>query len=331
MLVFALKGSAALGDRVAACGGLQLAPHEEREFDGGEHKARPLVDVAGQDVVVLQSLHGCDRASANDKLLRLLFFVGACRDHGARRVTAVAPYLAYSRKDRRTKPQDPVTARYVAQLFEAVGASAVVTLEVHNLAAFENAFRCPTLHLSTDGLFADHIAAGLAGPGAKLPPAVVSPDLGGVKRAQLLREALEARTGVAVPFGFMEKRRSAGVVSGTLFAGEVAGCAVYIVDDMICGGGTILRAAKAARAHGAAEVHALAAHGLMTDAALEVLSRSALLDSIAISDGVEPCPAFGAALGARLRIVTCAPLLAEALARLHPPPGTGPAARGGSA
>src|SRR5690606_39015732 len=145
-----------------------------------------------------------------DRLIRLLFFSATCRLHGAARVTAIVPYLAYSRKDRQTKPQDPVASAYVAQLFEAMGVDDLVTLDVHNLAAFQNAFRCRTLHLSVDRLFAADIAA----RAEARPLVVLSPDPGGVKRAQLLREALEEAIGRDVGFAFLEKRRSAGVVSG---------------------------------------------------------------------------------------------------------------------
>lgn len=89
-----------LGQKVAKLGNFNLALHEEHEFEVGEHKARPLADVRGQNVFVLHSLNGEDGASSNDKLLRLLFFLATCRDHGAARVTAIVPYLAYSRKDR---------------------------------------------------------------------------------------------------------------------------------------------------------------------------------------------------------------------------------------
>ena len=87
----------------------------------GEHKARPLVNVRAKDVFVIQSLYGDGRQSVNDKLCRFLFFLGALRDASAGRVTAVIPYLCYARKDRKSKPRDPVTTRYVATLFEAVG------------------------------------------------------------------------------------------------------------------------------------------------------------------------------------------------------------------
>lgn len=110
---------------------------------------RLLVEVRGADVYVVQSLCGDAHASANDKLCRLLFFAGALKDAGARRVTACLPYLAYARKDRRTQERDPVTTRYVAALFEAVGIDRVIVLDVHNEVAFDNALRCPTLRLES--------------------------------------------------------------------------------------------------------------------------------------------------------------------------------------
>lgn len=124
--------------------GLALSPLEEREFEDGEHKSRPLCSVRGSDVYVLQSLHADSHASVNDKLCRLLFLLGALRDASAARITAVVPYLGYARKDRKSQPRDPVTTRYVAAMFEAVGADRIVTLDVHNLSAYQNAFRCHT-------------------------------------------------------------------------------------------------------------------------------------------------------------------------------------------
>lgn len=312
MLFFALKGSEVLGQAIAVAAGFDLAPHEERDFDGGEHKARPLVSVRGKDVYVLHNLSGTAAASANDRLMRLLFFIATCRENGAARVTAVVPYLAYSRKDRQTKPRDPVTTRYVATLFEAVGTDMVMTLDVHTILAFQNAFRCQTLHLDTRRLFAADIAARMpAGP-----VAVVSPDGGGVKRAELLRETLEAVSGRAVDFGFMEKRRSGGVVSGSLFAGDVEGRQVFIVDDMICGGDTVLRAALACRQHGATAVNVLAAHGMMTPKGIEVLGDAAI-DGITLTDSVAPFVAPVGALGGKLRVLSVGPLFGQVILALH--------------
>ena len=96
---------------------------------------------------MIHSLYGDAKQSPNDKLCRLLFFIGALKDAGAERVTAIVPYLCCARKDRRTQPRDPVTTKYVAGLFEACRTDAMITVDVHNLAAFENAFHCPSTYL----------------------------------------------------------------------------------------------------------------------------------------------------------------------------------------
>jgi ribose-phosphate pyrophosphokinase len=311
MRLFALNATRELGGRIAAALGRSLDAHEEREFEDGEHKARPLVDVRGADAYIIQGMHGDASASANDKLIRLLFFAGCLREHGAARVTAVAPYLAYARKDRQTKPRDPVTTRYVAQLFEAVGCDAIVALEVHNVAAFQNAFRIPTVHLNAASLFIERVAV-LARAG---PLVVASPDPGGVKRAQLFREALEQRLGEAFASAYLEKRRSAGVVSGSLLAGEVRDATVLLVDDLISTGGTMVRAAQTCLAAGAKRVFAMAAHGLFNEGARAAIANPALAGTI-VTDSVPPFR-LDAAAHARVEIVSCAPLFAEAIRSLH--------------
>ena len=239
-----------------------------------------------------------------------MFFIGALKDAGAARVTAVAPYLCYSRKDRRTKPNDPVTTRYVAALFEAVGADAVVTLDVHNPAAFENAFRCPTVALTAAPLFVDY--AKTLGDERLC---VVSPDTGGAKRADLFREALEAALGRPVGKAFADKRRSAGVVSGDLFVGDVAGATALVIDDLISTGGTLLRAARAARRAGAKRVIALVTHGLFmpgADAALPI--RRSIVWSV--TDSVAAFRLGPTAAAHKLDMISARRLLAECIRRL---------------
>jgi ribose-phosphate pyrophosphokinase len=310
--LFALNGSEHLGRDISGQLGHPLSAHEERDFEDGEHKARPLDPVGGADVYVIHSLHGGPQQSANDKLCRLLFFIGALKDAGARRVTAVAPYLCYARKDRRTKVNDPVTTRYTAALFEAVGCDAVVTLEVHNEAAFENAFRCRAVALTAAPLMVARIKATVGGE----PLCVISPDLGGGKRADLLRQSLEEALGRPIGNAFAEKHRSAGVVSGDLFVGDVAGATCIIVDDLVSTGGTLARAARAARARGAGRILACVAHGLFMPGAETELADPAL-DRIIVTDVV---PAFRLPAGPvreKLEIVPTGPLVAEAIRRLH--------------
>lgn len=311
LCLFALGATAELGAAIGRSLNHPLAAHEEREFEDGEHKARPLDAVEGADVYVIQSLYGDPAQSANDKLCRLLFFIGALKDAGVARVTAVAPYLCYARKDRRSKPNDPVTTRYVARLFETVGTDTLATLEVHNPAAFENAFRGRTIALTTTPLLVDYLKRE---PAEKL--CVVSPDAGGSKRAELLRTALETARGHSIGNAFAEKHRSAGVVSGDLFVGDVAGATALIIDDLISTGGTLLRTARAARQAGALRVIAMVTHGLFISGAEAVIADPAL-DRVVVTDTI---PLFRLSPGPvrdKVEVLPAAPLLAGAIRRLH--------------
>ena len=313
MLIFALDATRGLGAAVAGALGIEPAPHEERAFEDGEHKARPLVSVRGRDVYVVQSLHGGPEASPNDKLCRLLFFAGAVRDAGAARVSAIMPYLAYARKDRRTQLRDPITTRYVAQLIEAVGVDRVVVVDVHNLAAFENAFRCPTIHLEARPLFVAHLLPLLREQEA----VVVSPDAGGAKRAELLRESFAEALGTEIQLAFLAKKRSGGVVSGEdAVAGSVKGRTAVIVDDLVSTGTTLARAAAACRAQGAVVVYGAVTHGLFTGDADRVV-REAGFERLIITNTVPPFRLKPETVQAHLTVLDAAPLLAEAIRRLH--------------
>lgn len=312
MCIFALDSSRAFGEAVCRCLGTGLSSHEERDFEDGEHKARPLENVRGRDVFVIQSLYGDSRFSVDDKLCRLLFFIGALVDASAQRVTAVIPYLAYGRKEQKSQTRDPVTTRYVARLFESVGTDRVVTMDVHNLAAFQNAYRCRTDHLEAGALFAGHFTEHLKGQAL----VVVSPDAGGVKRAERLRQALVRAAGEDVPLAFMEKHRSGGVVRGQMLVGDVSNRAAVIVDDLISTGGTIARAAFACRQRGARAVYAAATHGLFTEGAEKTLG-AAVLDRLVVANTVPPFRLSESLVRSRLAVLDVAPLFAEAIRAIH--------------
>jgi ribose-phosphate pyrophosphokinase len=310
--LFALQSSRPYGERVATALGVTLALHEERAFEDGEHKCRPLVSVRGADVFVVHSLYGEPGTSPNDKLCHLLFFAGALRDASAASVTVVVPYLAYARKDRKTQPRDPVTTRYVAMLFEAVGIDCMMAVDVHNVAAFENAFRCRTKHLEAKDLFAAHFAAALA----QQTPVVVSPDTGGFKRAERFRATLAERLGRPVGMAFMEKLRALGVVSGQTLAGDVRGATAIIIDDLIASGDTLLRTARACRVAGARHVFAAATHGLFVGAADRMLADDSL-DGCVVTDTVPPFRLAAALAARRLTVLPSAPFVAEAIRHVH--------------
>ena len=312
--LFSLEAGHELGKNVSEKLGVPVSPHEERVFEDGEHKARPLVSVRGNDVFVIESLYGDSGHSVNDKLARLLFFLGALRDASAGRITAVVPYLAYARKDRKTKPRDPVTTRYVAALFEAVGTDRILVMDVHNPAAYQNAFRCGSDHLEARPLFVRHFAS--RAEIGKEDLVVLSPDAGGVKRAESFRQHLERVLGTGIGNAFMEKRRSGGVVSGETLVGSVESRTVIVIDDLISTGTTLLRAAEASRKLGARKVLAAATHGLFVGDANRVLAEPAV-DEILITDTVPPFRLDSSLLEEKVRVLDASELFAQAIARIH--------------
>jgi ribose-phosphate pyrophosphokinase len=311
--LFSLAAGRNLATQVASHLGVTCAAHEERRFEDGEFKIRTLESVRARDVYVLQSLYHEPGESVQDKLVKLLFLCGGLRDAGADRVTAVIPYLAYSRKERRTQPRDPVSSRYLAALLEAVGIAVVVTVEVHERAAFDNAFRCRSEHLDIDGLLVSHLVSLLGDQAAVV---VASPDIGGVKRAERLRARLSRRLQRPVTAVFVEKHRAGGQVEYGAVSGDVTGRKVVLIDDMIATGGTLARAAQALTARGAAEVYAAAAHGLFTGDAGSVLA-AAPLRQVLVTDSIPHWRLGEDALGGRLVTLSIAPLLASAIDRLH--------------
>jgi ribose-phosphate pyrophosphokinase len=312
LMLFALNDSRAFGEQVSARLGVALGEHEEREFEDGEHKARPLVNVRGRNVFVLHSLYGDRRQSGNDKLCRLLFFIGALKDAAAAQVTAIVPYLAYARKDRKSKARDPVTTRYVAAMFEAVGTDAVLTMDVHNLAAYQNAFRCRSEHLEANQLFVKYFTPILR----EREVVVVSPDAGGIKRAERFRQLLSHAIDKPVGAAFAEKHRSEGVLSGDMLVGDVKGRDAVIVDDLISSGSTLARAARVCRDLGAVRVFAAATHGLFMGDAERILADPAL-ERIVVTDTVAPFRLGEGALKEKVAVLSSAAMFAEAIRRLH--------------
>lgn len=314
MQLYSLDANATFAQALASYLGATLAPHENHRFGDGEHKLRPLLDPRNSDAYVIHSLHGDPDNSPYDKLGQLLMFIATLHEHGAARVTAVLPYLAYARKDRQTQPLDPVTLRYVAQLFEAVGTAQLIVLEAHNVAAFQNAFRCPTMHLEAHHAFERRVMT-LAGLETLV---VASPDPGGVKRAQLWRESLEKNLLRPVGFAMVDKRRSAGVVSsGSLVAGDVTGLTVLLIDDLIASGDTMRRAALALKQAGAKTVLACAAHGLFTGTAAQALADDSISHLI-VTDSVPPFRLpLDSAVRNKLSMASAVPLFARAIQTCH--------------
>lgn len=312
MMLFALNSCSGLGGEVAKHLGLTLSQHEERQFEDGEHKSRPLESVRSRDVFVIDSFFSEPGRSVNDKICRLLFFVGALKDAGASRVVAVIPYLAYARKDRRTKARDPVTMKYLARLVEAAGVDHIVSLEAHNVAAYENAFRIPTEHLNAHGLFANWLGR----QATFRQVVVVSPDPGGIKRAELFRERLSAVLGRDIGKAFIDKRRSEGRVTGDTLVGDVKDADVVVIDDIISSGTTIARAIDALAAAGARRAIAALTHGIFVGDASVCLAHPHL-DCLLVTDSIPPFRVPAELFADRAEVLSVAPLLGDAIRCIH--------------
>ncbi len=288
--VIGLSESQPLAQAIAQHAGLPLLPIEERAFEGGEFKLRPLESVRGRTLFVVQSLAATEDAPTPLRLLRLLFLLQGLRDAGAGSRTVLLPYFAFARKDRRTQLRDPVSARYVAELLETAGCGCLIGLDVHNPAAFDNAFRIPTIHLSALPMLAEHFL--LQSP-ADTALTVVSPDVGGIKRAQIFRELLTARSARDVGLAFVEKRRARGVVSGGVLAGEIGGQTAIVLDDLCATGGTLVRAAASCLEQGATAIHVAVTHaplstGLSSLAAAKCITSITLTDSVGAALSIPP-------------------------------------------
>jgi len=312
MKLFALQGSEEFGGKIAQYLHLSLGAHEEREFEDGEHKIRPLENIRNKEIFVIHSLYSDDRHTVNDKLCRLLFFISTLKDAAAKNVTAVIPYFCYARKDRRTKPSDPVTTRYVATLLEASGADGVVTMDIHNVQAFQNAFSIPAENLEAKNLFVSLLLQTVARENL----VVLSPDFGGAKRAEQLLEALQKKVNNEIGFALAEKFRSSGVVSGDRIVGDVQEKTVIIIDDLVSTGGTLARAAAACKKSGAERVIALVTHGLFTGNANEILQDSSL-QKVIVTNTIPPFRLKASILRDKLTVLDAAPLFAEAIKRIN--------------
>jgi ribose-phosphate pyrophosphokinase len=313
-LLFAFEASRQAGEAIAGKLGIKPAGLEEMTFEDGERKLSPLTDVRGREVLLVQSLHGGPLRSPHDKLCDVLQFTGALRDAGATRVHLLAPYLCYARADRHATRGDPLTLRYMAQWMEAAGICTVAAMDLHNPSAFENAFRIPAVNLECASLFAGHFAKALPGQEIRL----VSPDIGGLKRAMRLKESLSLTMNEDIELTTLGKRRVDHILDTEEVPAGVKGCVAVIFDDLIATGATMLRAARACRKAGARHVIAAATHGLFLPGA-EKLLEGDLLDSLVVTDSIPLFRLNAGQIADKVVILSAADVLADGARRLVAP------------
>ena len=269
-------------------------------FSDGEHYVQIDENVRGADVFVIQPT--CP-PSVNDHLMELLIMLDAFKRSSARRITAVLPYYGYARQDRKDKPRVPITAKLVADLIGSAGADRVLTLDLH-AAQIQGFFNIPVDHLFAAPVIVGHLKT------LELQDlTIVSPDAGGVERARAYAKRLGASLAI------IDKRRFAKNQTEVMnIIGDVEGRNVFIVDDIIDTAGTLISGVEALLAQGAKSISAAATHAVLSGPAIGRINSSRLeqaitTNSIPTQDKEADCP--------RLRALSIAPLLGEAIKRIH--------------
>lgn len=267
------------------------------QFKNGETRIKLEENVRGSDVFVIQpTSHPVDH-----HLMELLLMIDALRRASAGRITAVIPYYGYAKQEKKTSGREPISAKLVANLITVAGANRLVTVDLH-AAAIEGFFDIPVDHLRATPLLARQFMREV-----ERPVVVVSPDAGGVSRAQ------DFRVRVGGSLAIIAKQHPRPDATETLdMVGDVDGKVAVIVDDMISTGGTLDLAAKMLTERGAAEIHVAATHGVFAADAIARLN-AAPIKRILVTDTIPlPPEADG-----RIERITVAPLIAEAIMRIH--------------
>jgi ribose-phosphate pyrophosphokinase len=302
LMLLSGTGNPELSQRIAREIDLPLAPMDITRFADGEFDVKIHESVRGHDVFLIQPT--CQPVS--DNLIQLFVTLDALRRASAARITAVIPYYGYQRKEKKSAPRDPISAKLMANIIELAGASRVVAVDLH-AEAIQGFFDIPV-----DALTATKILARRVRERHGNNVVVVSPDTGGALRARRLGRLLDA------PIAIIDKRRPRDdAVEVVNVVGDVAGMHAVIVDDLISTGGTLVSASEALKAKGATGVDVIATHGLFTQDALERL-HEAPIDEICVTDTIPVSdPERFLDNHPRLRVLSVAPLIAEAIVRVH--------------
>ncbi len=263
--IFTGNANPELAREIAEYMGVPLGSAYVGHFNNGETQVMIDESVRGKDVFIIQPT--CQ--PVNDSMMELLIMIDACKRASAKMITAVVPYYAYARQDRKTRGREPISAKLVANLLTTAGASRIMTMDLH-AGQIQGFFDIPVDHLVGVPLLARHIAE------KNLQDVVVvSPDLGGVTRARQLADRLSA------PIAIIEKRRPMpGVAEVMNIIGNVEGKTAVIVDDIVDTAGSLVEGARALEKMGAKEVYACCTHGIMSDPATERIQNSCIKELI---------------------------------------------------
>ena len=272
--IFAGSSAKKLAKKIADYVRLPLSENQFQKFADGEIFTKSLESVRGSKVFVVQST----ARKVNENLMELLIFIDALKRASAKEIIAIIPYFGYARQDRTINPHDPITAKLIANLLCAAGATRIVTMEFHTRQA-QGFFDIPVDHMEPLPILAKYFEK--RGFSRNEDIVVVAPDIGSLKRARGFAKWLE------VPLAIVEKRKTEnGEFEVKNLIGDVREKKVILVDDMINTGKTICNAANALVKNGATEVYCCATHAVFSDNAVERLKNS-IIKEVVVTDTIE--------------------------------------------
>lgn len=301
--VFSGRANPQLARSICEFLNLPLGEASLGKFPDSENYCKIEEDIRGRDVFLVQPTS----APVNDNLIELLIMIDSCKRASASRITAVMPYFGYARQDRKDEGRVPITAKLVANLITRAGADRVLTMDLHS-AQIQGFFDVPVDHLYAAPVLNEYFLR-LGFPEDDI--VIVSPDEGSTKRAVGHVKRLGGRLAI------IDKRRQNAMETKqeNIIGGPVDGKICLMFDDMISTAGSITGAAKLVHKAGAKEIHVAATHGVFCGPALDRI-REAPITSLIVTDTV--CPILDdSAVPDKIRYLTVAPFLAEAIKRIH--------------
>lgn len=299
ILLFTGSGSRGLAARIAEHLGIELGMSETRRFSDGNLFVKVRQNVRGHDVFLVQSTV----FPSNDNFMELLFWIDAFKRASARNVTVVIPYFSYGKGDKKDEPRVSIRARVCADAIEVAGADRVVSMDLHS-PQIQGFFRVPV-----DNLYATSVLCERIAQQGKEDLVVVSPDAGFARDARRFAGSL----GAGVAIADKQRKNHEELAEVWDVVGEVSGKNAVIVDDFTISAGTLVSCADELMRLGANSVSAAVTHGVFTEGSMERLDRSPI-GKLIVTDTVENQPVE---LSEKIEVVSVAPLLAEAIERIH--------------
>jgi ribose-phosphate pyrophosphokinase len=301
LMVFSGRSNPQLSQSIARALRCDLGNVETDSFANGEIYARYKQSVRGADVFIIQSIASSNVGSVNDALMELLIMADAAKRASARSVTAVVTHFGYSRQDKKSAAREPITAKLVANMLTVAGVTRLITVDLHQ-GQIQGFFDQPVNHLTALPIFASYfLQKGLSNI------CVVSPDVGRAKAAKKLADLLDADLAVMAKSRPGHNRAEISTVIG-----DVNGKTCILNDDMIDTGGSITAGITALKDKGAERVFISATHGLFSGQAYERIEK-ADVEEVIVCDTV---PVPDKHLTGKIRVVSVAPLLAQAIANV---------------